>query len=176
MAHGTSSEETETGSGETGESGDQLRLLLVSFGGLGLLPAAPGTWGTAGAAAVAALALQFWPWATQNWLEFSLAIVVLASVVTILLTPSVERISGKDPQVIVTDEVAGYFATIALLQEPTLASLAAAFFVFRLLDIVKVWPANWFERLPAGWGVLLDDLMGGIYGAVIFVAVERYLA
>jgi phosphatidylglycerophosphatase A len=152
---------------------DRVRLALVSFGGLGLLPAAPGTWGTLGAAAVAAAALQFWPAAASHWLEFSLGMIVLASIVTVTLTPSVERISGKDPQVIVTDEVAGYFATVMLLSTPTLAHLAAAFFVFRLFDIVKVWPGNRFERLPGGWGVLLDDVMGGIYGALVLLAAER---
>jgi len=158
-----------------GESfGDRLRLLLVSFGGLGLLPLAPGTWGTAGAALVAALALEFWPLAAEHWLEFSLGMIAWSSLVTITLTPAVERASGKDAQIIVTDEVAGYFATVALMTEPTLAHLVAAFFVFRLFDIVKPWPGYLLERLPGGWGVLLDDVMGGIYGAALFLAVERW--
>jgi phosphatidylglycerophosphatase A len=154
--------------------GTRIRLLLVSFGGLGLLPLAPGTWGTAGAAAVAAAALEFWPGATQHWLSFCLFWVVLASIVTVILTPAIERDSGKDAQIIVTDEVAGYFTTVALISEPSLAHLAAAFFVFRLFDIVKPWPGYLLERLPGGWGVLLDDVMGGVYGALVFVAVERF--
>ena len=141
---------------------DRIRLALVSFGGLGLLPAAPGTWGTAGAAALAAAVLLAWPDAPLHWLDFSLVMVALASIVTVTLTPGIERSAGKDAQVIVTDEVAGYFATVALLSDPTLAHLAAAFFVFRLFDIVKVWPANLLERLPGGWGVLIDDVMGGV--------------
>ena len=154
--------------------GRTLRLLVVSYGGLGLLPAAPGTWGTAGSAALAAVFLIAIPAASAIWLELCLGMVLASSVVTVTLTPSVERDQGKDPQVIVTDEVAGYFATISLMTDPTLAHLIAAFFVFRLFDIVKVFPGNLLERLPGGWGVLLDDVMGGVYGALVFLAVERF--
>jgi len=163
------------GDGNDGsDTGNRIRLLLVSYGGLGLLPLAPGTWGTAGAALTAAAALQIWPDAAHYWLEFSIGMIVLSSLVTITLTPAVERSSGKDAQVIVTDEVAGYFATVALMSDPSLAHLVAAFFVFRLFDIVKPWPAYLLERLPAGWGVLLDDVMSGIYGALVFLAIERW--
>ncbi len=150
---------------------DRLRILLVSYGGLGLLPIAPGTWGTAGAAATAAL-LLYWPAATANWLETCLIATLIASIVTVTMTAAVERASGKDPQVVVTDEVAGYFVTLALVSEPTLAHLVAAFFVFRLLDILKPWPGRALERLPGGWGVLLDDVAVGIYGAALLYGAD----
>lgn len=152
--------------------GRSLRLLLVSYGGLGLLPLAPGTWGTLGAAATGLALLVAWPGATQLWLEVCLGIALVASAVTIALTPSVERESGKDPQVVVTDEVAGYFVTLALVARPEPAHLVAAFFVFRLLDIVKPWPGRALERLPGGWGVLLDDVLAGVYGAFVLLAVD----
>lgn len=152
--------------------GRSLRLLLVSYGGLGLLPLAPGTWGTLGAAATGLALLAAWPGATQLWLEVCLGIALVASAVTIALTPSVERESGKDPQVVVSDEVAGYFVTLALVAQPEPAHLVAAFFVFRLLDIVKPWPGRALERLPGGWGVLLDDVLAGVYGAFVLLAVD----
>ena len=110
------------------------------------------------------------------WLEVCLGVVVLASLVTVLLTPGVERRSGKDPQVVVTDEVAGYFATVALVADPQPMHLAAAFFVFRFLDIVKPWPGRLLETLPGGWGVLLDDVLAGVYGALLLFAVESMTA
>ena len=152
--------------------GRTLRLLMVSYGGLGLLPLAPGTWGTLGAAATACAVLALWPGAAAVWLEVCVGFVVLSSIVTVAFTPAVEHESGKDPQVVVTDEVAGYFATLALVAQPDPAHLVAGFFVFRLFDIVKPWPANWLERLPGGWGVLLDDVMAGIYGALVLFAVD----
>jgi phosphatidylglycerophosphatase A len=156
--------------------GRTLRLLMVSYGGLGLLPLAPGTWGTLGAAASGWLVLALWPGGAAVWLEVCLAFVVLASIVTVALTPAVERDSGKDPQVVVTDEVAGYFATVALVAQPEPAHLVAGFFVFRLFDILKPWPANWLERLPGGWGVLLDDVMAGVYGALVLFLVDGVTA
>ena len=100
----------------------------------------------------------------------------MASVVTILLTPVIEAEDGiKDPQTIVTDEVAGYWATLALVPRPDLAALVVAFFVFRFLDVWKPPPARQFERLPSGWGVLLDDVMSGVYGAGILWGLNRVI-
>jgi phosphatidylglycerophosphatase A len=94
----------------------------------------------------------------------------------VLLTPVIEAEDGKkDPQVIVTDEVAGYWATLALVQRPDVTALIAAFFVFRFLDVWKPPPARQLEKLPSGWGVLLDDVMSGVYGAVLLWALGRVI-
>ena len=151
----------------------RLSRLLLSCFGLGELPVMPGTWGTAGAAAVAALLLAFVPAVGDRWLEVCAAWVVAASLLTVLLTPDVEKSTGgKDPQVVVMDEVAGYWTTLALVPSPDYTHLVAAFFVFRFFDVVKVWPGRALENLPHGWGVLLDDLMAGAYGAVVLWGVE----
>ena len=142
-----------------------LATVAVSYLGCGLSPIAPGTVGTAGAALTAWLLLTYLPLATTHWWLVALAAAVLASLVTVSLTPTFESRSGKDPGVIVTDEVAGYFLTLAVVPAPTLPHLVAAFFLFRFFDIAKVWPGSAFEKLHDGWGVLLDDLMAGIYGA-----------
>jgi phosphatidylglycerophosphatase A len=150
--------------------------IVLSYGGCGLLPKAPGTWGTAGAAVTAWAFLTYWPDAKANWPLLCAAWIVLASALTVLLTPDVEAEDGrKDPQSIVMDEVAGYWTTLALVREPTLAALVAAFFVFRFLDVVKPFPARRLERLPAGWGVLLDDVMSGVYGAALLAGLDRVI-
>ncbi len=147
--------------------------LAVSYCGCGLFPIAPGTVGTAGAAVTAWALLEYLPAATTHWWAVALAVAVAASIVTVLLTPDLERRTGKDPGVVVTDEVAGYFVTLVAVPAPGLAHLAAAFFVFRLFDVVKPWPANRLEKLPEGWGVLLDDVMAGAYGAAVLALVAR---
>ena len=48
--------------------------------------------------------------------------------------------------------------------------LVAGFLVFRLLDIVKPWPAGRFEDLPGGFGIMADDLMAGLYGRIVMLA------
>jgi phosphatidylglycerophosphatase A len=73
----------------------------------------------------------------------------------------------KDSSIFVTDEVAGFLMTVLLFHladQPVLTTLWA-FPVTRVIDILKVPPARRLEKLPAGWGVLLDDLMGSIYAA-----------
>jgi phosphatidylglycerophosphatase A len=56
----------------------------------------------------------------------------------------------------------------------TAAVLAVQFFLFRLFDVVKPPPARQLERLPAGWGILLDDLAAGIYANIVGQVVFRY--
>jgi len=154
----------------------KFERFVLSYGGCGLLPKAPGTWGTAGAALTAWAFLEFWPDARAYWLPLCLAWVVVASAVTVLLTPVIEEADGvKDPQSIVTDEVAGYWMTLALARRPDATTLVVAFFLFRFLDVWKPWPANRLESLPSGWGVLLDDVMSGVYGAVALWGLDRVI-
>lgn len=70
----------------------------------------------------------------------------------------------------VADEVAGQSIVLTLLPLPahanalqTIAVLGLAFLLFRVLDIVKPWPARQIQRVPGGWGILLDDLVAGLY-------------
>ena len=53
--------------------------------------------------------------------------------------------------------------------------VVAGFVIFRVLDVVKPWPARRLEHLPGGFGVVLDDVMAGIYGNVIMVLLVRLL-
>lgn len=150
-----------------------LERWVLSFGGLGLLPAIPGTWGTAGAVAAAVALAAFVPEARANWVLTCGVAAVAALVLTVWLTPSLEAATGgKDPQIIVMDEVAGYFATLLGSPDPDAATLLTAFVVFRFLDIVKPWPACALEKLPSGWGVALDDIASGLYGAALLAGVR----
>ena len=53
--------------------------------------------------------------------------------------------------------------------------LGIAFFLFRIFDIVKVYPANRFEGLPGGWGIMMDDVVAGLYAGVITKAADLFL-
>jgi phosphatidylglycerophosphatase A len=77
----------------------------------------------------------------------------------------------KDSQTFVTDEVAGFLLTVLLfrLSDPWITTLWA-FPVTRIIDIIKVPPARRLEKLPRGWGVLADDLLGSIYAAAVLHA------
>jgi phosphatidylglycerophosphatase A len=154
---------------------DRLTRFVLSFGGLGYLPLVPGTWGTLGAVGIAILlpADRWWPVGAG-------ATLLVASALTIALGRRAERLSGgKDPQFVVLDEVAGYFVTVMAFTRPDPLWLAVGFFVFRVLDIKKPWPARRLEKLPAGFGVLLDDVLVGAYGLILITAgrwlTERFL-
>lgn len=136
---------------------------MATFFGSGLLKPAPGTWGS-----VAALLL----WAAYAWVArpsaFALnAVLVIGIVIVIALgvpaaTIAERESGGHDPGFVVIDEVAGQW--IALLGCPGDWSHALICLVlFRLFDITKPPPARQLERLPAGWGIVFDDVAAGLY-------------
>ena len=132
-------------------------ILVATLFGAGRAPWIPGTFGTL-AAIPAAVLLSLWlaPWG------FALATLVL-SVVAIGTSGIAARAMGlKDPRPVVIDEAAGLFVT--LLYWPVGPyTVCAAFVLFRLMDVLKPPPARRAESLPGGWGIVVDDLIAGIY-------------
>ncbi len=133
--------------------------------GIGLLPGPTGTWGSLAACVICE---AFYPF-------LGLAPIVLLALLAILAgIPAATRISALraavDPKEVVVDEVAGqaialagFHAAFPLLAGPLAwGGVAAAFFGFRLLDIVKPGPIGALERLPGGTGIVLDDVAAGV--------------
>ena len=149
---------------------DRVRLALVTGGGAGLIPLAPGTWGTVVGV------LLFLPMLalSEPWQTLVLGSLILAvCVVTIALGDWTESFLGKkDPQCVVLDEIAGILVTLTLFRGvwPLWLTLLCGFALFRVLDIVKLAPARQAEKLPKGWGVLVDDLISGCYAAALLWA------
>ncbi len=158
-------------SGQVERSMFQRVLLLVgSIGPLGHMPAS----GTV-AVAVAGVPLA-WLMRTQLTFWPYLIVTVVFTVFSIWLHDVGDRILGeKDSRKLVLDELSGFwFAT--LLMPPTWQMFAFAFFMERFIDIIKVPPANWIEdRVPGGAGVVLDDVVAGIYTLGLLLAIERFL-
>ena len=156
--------------------GHDFERFCLTAGGLGRMWPAPGRWGSLPPAALAFLMARL---GCPTW-QISLAMVLLmvaASVATVRFGDLGERIFGKkDPGAIVSDEVPGQALTLVWLPwglgfREDLALAAAGFFLFRILDIVKPAPARDIQRVRGGWGVLLDDLVAGGYGAIVLSAV-----
>ena len=159
-----------------------LRLMTVF--GLGYLRPAPGTWGSLPAVAVAGalMAAGFGP-AEHAWVYSGVlaAIVLVFTVVCAVQGDLAEaKFLKKDPSQVVADETAGQaLALLALpakaVETPALAlfTLIFAFLTFRVLDIVKPWPARQIQAVPGGWGVVLDDLVAGAYALLIVQVVAR---
>lgn len=139
-------------------------LLGVGFGA-GLSPVAPGTVGS-----LLALVIYVFLPISEDSLALYLMI-GLGFLVGIWATESLTSPSDHDPRKAVWDEFIGMWATCILLPKSALW-LAAAFFCFRILDIVKPWPIRRLERLPGGLGIMADDLLAGLYGAVLLNALR----
>ncbi len=80
---------------------------------------------------------------------------------------------GHDPGRVVIDEIVGMLATLAFLL-PSKKALLAGFLLFRLFDIVKPFPIRAIEKLPGGWGIMMDDVMAGVYALVVLRAVLHF--
>ena len=156
---------------------DKIKKLIVSGLGTGYLPLAPGTWGSG---VVGAIFLLIAWGCSGRWYCINgamLGVAIIASVACVVLGPFAQRVNGKkDPSQCTLDEWAGQAVTYLLLPpflfpevngwRDWVVIAAVGFLAFRVMDIVKPPPARSLEKLPAGWGVLLDDIIAGIYANI----------
>jgi phosphatidylglycerophosphatase A len=140
-------------------------VLVATVGGAGYAPVAPGTV----ASALTVLVLWLVPFTRVGLLAF-LAVVVVAGTWAAHHAEGV--IGGKDPGAIVIDEVAGMALSVFVFPL-TVPVLLTGFLFFRLFDIVKPFPARGSQRIGGGVGVMIDDLIAGVY-ALLVVAVMRW--
>jgi phosphatidylglycerophosphatase A len=151
---------------------NRLAQLSLTAGGLGLLRPAPGTWGSLPPVIVASA--MAWFQSGPVAIHIVLVLLLLAGSVSCLaFGDQGEQIFGKkDPGAVVADEVAGQAITLLALPWPSdvesIAIVAAIGFVtFRVMDIIKPPPARGLQRLRGGLGILVDDLIAGVYAAVV---------
>jgi phosphatidylglycerophosphatase A len=130
---------------------------------VGFVPIAPGTFGSAvGLAIYAAVRSTGGP-------ALEAVVIACAFIAGVWSAGHVEREMGKDPGAVVIDEVLGMLATVAFL-DVTMLGAVIGFFVFRALDVIKPFPAGRLEHLHGGPGVMLDDLMAGVYSNLVLRA------
>jgi phosphatidylglycerophosphatase A len=158
---------------------DRLKLALVSCGFLGCAPFMPGTFGTLGGVLFAWLLIPLAPFGV-----YALLLALLIYLATRGLGDWAEDFAGrKDPGIFVQDEVVGYLITVAWFGAPTYLALVVAFVVFRFFDILKPPPCHRLERVgkqPGGFwksgdGILLDDVMAGVYGLIVMAVLRTFL-
>jgi len=147
---------------------DYLALSIATCG-VGYLPLAPGTWGSLVGVGLFLLLVRATP-------PSALVVVVLVAIVGVTFAgiwaaTRTEQLSGrKDPGKVVVDEVAGQFIALfplTLFTHWSTLAVIVSFILFRFFDIVKPYPANRLQELHGGAGVMFDDLVAGVYGAVI---------
>ena len=136
---------------------ESLLVGVATVGPCGLVPVAPGTVGS-----IAGLALVGLVRLSDSVLVEASVLVALVAVGIVAASAAESVFQRRDPGQVVIDEVAGMFVTVLSIPIGWGGALSA-FFLFRLCDIVKPFPARHAEFLPKGWGVMADDIVAGLY-------------
>jgi phosphatidylglycerophosphatase A len=138
----------------------RLGVWLATSLGAGYFPVAPGT---AGSAVGLVIYLLTFHWSAGA----QIALVAIVSVVGVwAASEGAKHFQRDDPGQVVIDEVAGQLLTL-LLTGAGVGGAVIGFFVFRVLDIFKPFPARRLEHLHGGFGIMADDLMVAVYGNIL---------
>ena len=175
---------------------DWFTKLVVTFFGSGISPKAPGTMGSLAATIIAypmavfadsllgeyeAIAIGGKEFAIFISLTFLAAAIFVFFVSLPFVDKAMKDTGTKDPGWIVIDEVCGIFTVLAFVPSVVIVDcpwlLLLAFGFFRFFDIFKPFGIHKFEKFPGAWGVMADDLLGGIYaGILIGLGLTAYLS
>ena len=145
--------------------------LLATWFGCGYAPVGPGTAGSLAALGIA-IALHYLDGSGGGTFLLLTGIFLVPGVWAASVVA--QRVGRKDPHIVVVDEVLGQWLTLAGAGTQNWKSWLAAFVLFRLFDIWKPPPARQFEALPGGIGIVADDLMAGLYGALAIFLLDRF--
>ena len=149
----------------------RLARLIATWFGCGYSPKAPGT---AGSLAALGIGIVLHEYAGFTAWQFALlgAFTLIPAVWAAGVTAAASGI--EDPQFVVIDEVIGLWISLAGARSYNWKSYLAALALFRLFDIWKPPPVRQLEALPGGWGINLDDVMAGIYAALVLFVAGRF--
>lgn len=143
----------------------RMQKIIVTGFGVGYSPFAPGTMG-------ALLATLIWVCLsfllTYQWVVLAtIGLILLCTVLGVWATNAVEPVWGEDPSRVVIDEMVGVWIALLAVAEGNLYHVFIAFVLFRLFDIFKPLGIRWMEKIRGGWGVMMDDVLAGIYSFVV---------
>ena len=133
----------------------------------GYMPVASGTFG-------ALVGLLFYLIPSFERPEIILPSSFFVFVVGSLAAGQMEKIYGHDPSIVTIDEVLGMWVSLLFLPKSFLV-IVGAFFLFRAFDILKPWPARFFDRMHGGWNIMLDDVVAGLYANLLLQVAIRIL-
>lgn len=148
-----------------------LVFLFLSWFYSGKFPKAPGTFGS-----LASFPLIF----LLNYLEvktlYLITIIFIIYSSAVFITDKIQKkFNLHDPQWIVIDEVIGMLVTWTFVQSVELPILFLVFVTFRFFDIIKIWPASYFDRLHHGIGTITDDVISGLYAGILCYYLQGFV-
>lgn len=134
--------------------------LATGFGS-GFSPIAPGTAGTI-------VGVILWHFFFPTDAALQLLFLILTTALAVYVSGWYAQSEGvKDPPMVVADEIVGFFAAVMWLPHLDWPAVIVAFLIFRAFDIWKPYPVKQLETLPGGFGIVLDDIMAGVYTNII---------
>ncbi len=136
---------------------------------VGYLQIAPGTWGSF-------VALLIWYVIIGHISSITLIVLIVIIFTLGVYTSSIteNNIAQKDPSVIVIDEWVGQWIALLFLPK-SLSWGVVAFLLFRLFDIWKPYPIKKLDNIHGGWGIMLDDVLAGVYALVILSLIRAWV-
>ncbi|MGM0464901.1 MAG: phosphatidylglycerophosphatase A family protein [Acidobacteriota bacterium] len=135
--------------------------VISTFFGIGYFPLAPGTLASLATVLIYKYILYKW-----NWLYMLLLFLLLYILGVITSSIHVSGSGIDDPSEVVLDEVLGQLVALFMLK-PSWILILSAFFVFRFFDILKPFYIKKAEDFSKGWGIMLDDVIAGIYTSIL---------
>lgn len=149
-----------------------IHKIIATACGAGYFPWGPGTMGAV--FAVAVWLPIFLLTSNVTWFTVTIGLVVLFTVLGVWSSSVAERYWGEDPSRVVIDEVVGMWITLlAVPHEAPWYMIVTAFVLFRFFDMVKPLGIRKMENFKGGYGIMADDILSGIYGAIV-ILILRY--
>lgn len=157
---------------------DLFSVIFSSALFTGFIPKASGTFGS-----LFGLIFLFFPF----FLNYNIIIpsIIIVFFLGIITSNKMVKKYGDDPSVVVIDEVAGMWVTVLILRLFVqseligIIPLAIAFVSFRFFDVFKIFPATFFDKVKSGFGIMMDDVIAGIYAGIasgiIYLLLEKFI-
>jgi len=145
-----------------------VKLFATCFG-LGYSPIFPGAVGVAFGTVIAYLVHPL-PLFTK------ILITLILIIFAIPLTTKAEKLfKRKDPRRIIIDEVIGVLIATIWFTNLSIIMFISILFIYGLFDTIKIYPANIIENLYGGWGIVIDDIVAGVYTALTIFLILKFI-
>lgn len=145
-----------------------IHKIIATACGAGYFPWGPGTMGAIFAVALWLPLFLFVDYCT--WMTITIAAILVFTILGVWSSTIAERYWGEDPSRVVIDEVVGMWITLlAVPHQAKWYTIVTAFVLFRFFDMVKPLGIRRMEKLKNGYGIMADDILAGVYGAIVIL-------
>lgn len=151
-----------------------IHKIIATACGAGYFPWGPGTMGAV--FAIAVWLPMFLLMSYCSWMTITALLVVVFTILGVWSSTVAERYWGEDPSRVVIDEVVGMWITLlAVPHDAKWYIILVAFVLFRFFDMVKPLGVRKMENLKSGYGIMADDILAGVYGAIVILLLNYFI-